>query len=256
MQVTTASTETQKPIGIPINGLIAPTLNNTEILELPSITQWQQRGAIEEPWIKTHPSKRPILTGERLPELNFAHSGAPPSPDGPSYQPIDQNYDKKGQYSKAGANPSNQFDIGLRTPSPSPTSQSVVHSAGSTDLTFPPSRQYPAQQAGEQYFAVMNQQSQNYMDAQHAMSAGQQYSSHSTTTNNMNQYPQYQHHQSPTVLSSGQTQYAQSPASYGGQYAYSGGMTSPHGTNQSVSTSMGHMNPGLPPLQSKHSPKH
>lgn len=196
----------------------------------------QHRGATEEPWITSHYSKRPILSTDRLPDLHLSHLGASEAAGYAS----EQGYGNKHFLASKPA--SQPLDTGLRTPSPSPTSQSIAPSgSGVSDPEHPRHFAY----AGEQYSLAMNQQQPNYMDAQHAMSAGQQYAPHVTTANSMSQYPPYQHHQSPSVLPPHQSQYTQSPASYGPQYGYAAGMTSPQGGTQSSTL---HLTSGLPPL--------
>ena len=214
----------------------------------------QNRGVADHSWITSHHSKRPILATDRLPDLNLSHSGAPLNADAARGPTTEHVYSDPYSNSKQDFYSHNPPDIGLKTPSPSPTSQSIAHSAGSLSETDPTqSRQLHYNNAGETYTIAMNQQPSQYMDAQHSMSAGQQYGSHPTTANSMAHYPSYHHQQQPPVLQPGPGHYAQSPASYAPTYAYSSGMSSPHGSGQPVSSSIpSHMNPGgLPPLPSE-----
>ena len=214
----------------------------------------QNPGAADHSWITSHHSKRPILATDRLPDLNLAHSGSPLATDTTRGAATEHGYSDPYSNSKQEYYSNSHPDIGLKTPSPSPTSQSIAHSAGSLSETDPiHSRQLHYNSAGETYAIAMNQQQPQYMEAQHSMSAGQQYGSHSTTANNMAQYPSYHHQQQPPVLQPGPGHYAPSPASYAPQYAYSSGLSSPHGSGQPVSSSISsHMNPGgLPPLPSE-----
>ena len=176
----------------------------------------QHHGATEEPWITAHQSKRPILSSDRLPGLHLSHLSASGNPDATGVS-------SDHCYSSHFSTPKQTLqsnDIGLKTPSPSPTS------------------------------LAMNQQQQGYTDAHHSMSAGQQYAPQGTTAGGMAPYSSYQHHnQQPSVLQPGHGGYTQSPATHYQHYGYPTGMASPHGSSQSLSSSIpSHMTPGLPPL--------
>lgn len=153
-------------------------------------------------------------------------------------------------------NPSEQSaqqGTGLKTPSPTPTEQNISPPLPN-GLPEGPSTEEPDysnqhhtissyHQIAEPYSATMNQQPQ-YMDShQSYSSAGQSYANQPTTS----QYPQYPHQ--PAVLHPGPATYAPSPT-YGQQYGYSNGVTSPVG--HPVPPSMGsQMNPGMLPLPGK-----
>ena len=216
--------------------------NNTENLELPSITQVPNSGAQSEPWITQHQSKRPILSTDRVADLHLSHLGTSGSP---SYA-TDYAYDPKNlAESKHSTHTPHQSETGLRTPSPSPTSRTAARSGSATaDLEHFQSRQpsYPS----EHYAIAMNQHQPNYLETQHAISGGQQYAPHPSTANNMNQYAAYQGQPSPSVH-----QYSQPPSGYAPHYAYGGGMASPHGSAHHIPTTMGQVNSGLPSLPSR-----
>ena len=138
--------------------------------------------------------------------------------------------------------------IGLKTPSPSPTSlcsAPPIHglpddSEGRSDFTQ--SNHYT--QSNSHFPSAMNPQ-HPYLESQQAqMSGGQPYAPHSTTASGMAQYPNYPQQQ-PPPLQPGPGNYAQSPGY--GQYGYPNSMTSPSGPGHPVSSSMGaQMNSGLP----------
>ena len=201
------------------------------------------RGAPSEPWITSHQSKRPILLSDRLPDFHLSQLGSSENPTYLSNLPYEN---KQFPDSKHPNQTPPHLDIGLRTPSPSPTSQSAAHSgSGSAELGRLQSRH--SSYASDHYSLAMNQHQPNYLETQHPMSSGQQYAPHATTASSMSQYPAYPSQQSPSVMPPSH-QYAQSPTQYSHQYGYGSGMTSPHGATQSIPTSMAqNLNAGLPP---------
>ena len=235
-----------------------PFPNNTEKLELPSISQVHTRGPVDNPWYNSHYSQRSLLSGDRLPNLHLPQSytpspsyGSSSSRSGLSDSSLNGN---GGQYPSSQTSnssyPSANSGIGLKTPSPSPTSQSIAPHSHSLPEETTEHPEYSSQpqgiqsynQVAEPYSVTMNQP-QQYMDShQPHMSAAQSYAPQPTTAGGMSHYPQYQ--QQPPVLQTGPGGYAQPPSSY--QYSYSNGVTSPQGSHP-VSSSIGsQMNPMLP----------
>lgn len=235
---------------------------NTGKLELPSLSQVQPRGSAESSWLISHPSHRRAASSGRLPDLHLPQSyvssaslNANTSRAGglePSNGGIHYSSSHPATYSN------NNPGIGLRTPSPSPTSQ---YSAPPTHrlpgeseqhLEYGKSTQHiqPATQGFDNYSSNMNQQHQYLESQQSQLSGGQSYAPHSSTAGGMAQYSSYQQHQQPPVLQPSPSNYAQSPAY--GQYGYPGGLASPQGPGHPVSSSMGsQMNSGLLPLPGK-----
>ena len=237
-----------------------PFLNNTEKLELPSISQVHTRGPVDVPWYNSHYSQRPILSGDRLPNLHLpqSYTSTPPYGSSSSRSGLsDSSLNGNGSHypssqTSTSSYPSANSGIGLKTPSPSPTSQNIgAHSPGLPEdpvehpvYSSQPQGIQPYTQVTEPYSIAMNQP-QQYMDShQSHMSAGQSYAPQPTTAGGMSHYPQYQ--QQPPVLQTGPGGYAPPPSSYG-QYSYSNGVASPQGGNHPVSSSISsQMNAMLP----------
>ena len=237
---------------------------NTEKLELPSISQVQTRGPADIPWFSSHYSQRPILTGDRLPDLHLPQSYVANTPYNSAASRIgSSDHFPTGQGNHQQSSHTSSYhhvnsEIGLKTPSPSPASQCSVPSihdlpentTESTEYSQPSQNAQNYSQTADHFSSTMNQQ-QQYLDSQQSqMPAGQSYPP-STTAGGMSQYSSYQHQQ-PPVLQPGPGNYAPSPAHYT-QYGYPNGITSPQGPGHPVSSSMGpQMNSGLLPLPSKH----
>lgn len=226
---------------------IRPLTINTEKLELPSLSQVQNRGPVDSAWYSSNYS-RPRLPSDRLPDLHLPQSYAPTTARVGGSESLSGAHGI--QYSAAGSYSDHNTAIGLRTPSPSPTSlcsAPPIHglpeeAEGRSEYTQP--SHYP--QSTTSYPSVMNHQQQYLESQQNQMSGGQPYAPHSTTASGMTQYSSYAQQQ-PPPLQPGPGTYAQSP-SYG-QYGYPNGITSPSGPGHPVSSSMGgQMNPGLLPL--------
>ena len=204
-----------------------------------------------------------MLLGDRLPNLPLPQSYASSVSYGPATARTGTgNSDPAGhnQYSASSTTSSSystaHSSIGLKTPSPSPTSHNLTPHHGLADESSDQSEYSQANSTISHYVSVaepyphtMNQ-SQQYLDShQPHMSAGQSYAPQATTAGSMSHYSPYQ--QSPSVLQSGPANYGPSASSYSG-YGYPNGVTSPPGTGQPVSGSMGQqMNPGLLPLPGK-----
>ena len=234
---------------------------NTGKLELPSISQVHSRGLAETPWFSSHYPQRPLLSGDRLPDIHLPQSYIPP----PGYS-----YSRAGGPAHLATATNAQFptvqtasysqqhpEIGLRTPSPSPTSQCSAPpghelseiSAEHLDYSHRSQHLEPQTESTEQLSGAMNQQQQYLGSEQSHLSAGQPYQPQPSTAGAMSQYSSYQ--QQPPVLQPGPTNYAPAPTHYG-QYGYSNGVTSPQSGGHPVSSSMGpQMNSGLLPLPSK-----
>jgi len=237
-----------------------PFPHNTEKLELPSISQVHTRGPVDIPWYNSHYSQRSLLSGDRLPNLHLPQSytsstsyGLNSSRSGLS----DSSSNGNGSHypssqTSPSSYPSANSGIGLKTPSPSPTSQNIApqphglaeEQAEHSEYSSQPQGIQPYTQVAEPYNITMNQPPQ-YMDShQSHLSAGQSYAPQPTTAGGMSHYPQYQ--QQPPVLQTGPGGYAPPPNSYG-QYSYTNGVTSPQGGSHPVSSSMGpQMNAMLP----------
>lgn len=237
-----------------------PLTINTEKLELPSITQVQNRGLADTPWSSSHYSQRHTHSGDRLPDLHLPQSYGATTPFNPGVSRIGSSDQlSSGQYpaSQSSSYNSANSGIGLKTPSPSPTSQcSAPLTLGLSEHNTQPSGSFqPSQhiqaynQSTESFHSTMNQQQQYLESQQSQMSAGQSYPS-STAAGSISQYSSYQHQQ-PPVLQPGPGNYAPAPTHYAG-YSYPNGITSPQGPGHPVSSSMGpQMNSGLLPLPSK-----
>ena len=224
---------------------------NTEKLELPSISQVQTRGPVDSPWYSSNYS-RSKLPGDRLPDLHLpqSYTSTTARVGGPEH--LSSTHGIPYPTAHTGSYSENNTGIGLKTPSPSPTSlcsAPPLHglpddSEGRSDFTQ--SNHY-TQPTGH-YSNAMNQQHQYLESQQSQMSGGQPYAPHSTTAGGMPQYSTYAQQQ-PPPLQPGPGSYAQSP---GYQYGYPNSIASPSGPGHPVSSSMGgQMNPGgLLPLPS------
>ena len=222
---------------------------NTEKLELPSISQVQTRGPVDRSWFSSNYS-RPKLPSDRLPDLHLPQSYGSTNARIGGSEPFPSAHSIQYSTAQAGSYSDNNTGIGLKTPSPSPTSlcsAPPIHgppedSEGRSEFTQP--SHYT--QSTAHYPNVMNQP-QQYLDSQQSqMSGGQPYAPHSTTASGMPQYPSYAQQQ-PPPLQPGPGSYTQSPGY--GQYGYPNNMTSPSGPGHPVSSSMGgQMNSGLLPL--------
>ena len=236
-------------------------MDNTETLELPSLPQVHTRGPVDVPWYNPHYSQRPPPS-DRLPDLHLPQSYASPSFGANSHRAAadSSSNSRSAQYSVPPDNSSsytaNHPETGLKTPTPSPTSQKLtVQSHGlaeeRADLPAYSSGRQGAPtytQAAEPAFSNMNQPPQ-YMDShQSHIPSSQSYAPQQPSSNGMSQYPPYQ--QPTQVLHSGSGAYAPSPTGYP-QYGYANSVSSPQGPGQQGSASMGHMNPGLPSLPSE-----
>ena len=224
---------------------IRPLIINTEKLELPSISQVQTRGPVDSPWFSSNYS-RPKLPSDRLPDLHLPQSYARIG----GSEPLSSVHGIQYSTAHTGSYTDNNTGIGLKTPSPSPTSLCSAapiqglpdESEGRSD--FAQSNHYP--QPTGHYPSAMNQQHQYLESQQSQMSGGQPYAPHPTTASGMTQYPSYAQQQ-PPPLQPGPSSYAQSPGY--GQYGYPNTITSPSAPGHPVSSSMGgQMNSGLLPL--------
>lgn len=196
----------------------------------------QTRGQADVPWYSSSLDQR---SGGRLPELQLPQSYGPiETIPPPSHPPFFTN---------------KTTDIGLKTPSPSPTALASppqghpIHQGSTEPSSYTHHLTYSA--PSEPYSTMDHQQQQYLASQQSHMSQGQTYAPPSTTA--LPQYPSYQSQQ-PPVLQPAPHSYPPTQSPYSQGYTYANGMPSPHGSNQPVSTSMGHsMNTGLPPLPSK-----
>ena len=226
---------------------------NTEKLELPSISQVQTRGPAETPWPSSHYSSRPLFSGDRLPNLNLPQSYIAT----PGYS-FSRTGGQDHLVSGSSSYPHHNSGIGLKTPSPSPTSQCSAPPTHNLkediveNLDYAPRGQEVHSQGRniDNFPNTMNQQ-QQYLGSEHShLSAGQSYQPQPTTAGGMAQYSSYQQQQ-PPVLQPGPNNYAPAPTHYG-QYSYPNGLASPQSAGHPVSSSMGTlMNSGLLPPPSK-----
>ena len=221
---------------------------NTEKLELPSISQVQTRGPVDSPWFSSHYS-RSRLPGDRLPDLHLPQSYASTAARVGGPEPLSSAHGIQYSTAHTGSYSDNNTGIGLKTPSPSPTSlcsAPPIHGLpddpeGRSEFT-----QSGYSQSTGHYPSAMNQQHQYIESQQNQMSGGQPYAPHSTTASGMTQYSTYAQQQ-PPPLQPGPGSYAQPPAY--GQYGYPNSITSPSAPGHPVSSSMGGpMNQGLLPL--------
>ena len=132
-------------------------------------------------------------------------------------------------------------NIGLKTPSPSPTSLNGAPPTNGLleDTTDHPGYSNPEQHsqqytpAQDSYSGSMNQHPQ-YMDSQTPhMPGGHSYTSQASGGGSMPQYASYQ--QQPSVMHPGSNSYAPSPGGYSQYNGYSG-VTSPHSAHQGSSS--------------------
>ncbi len=191
----------------------------------------QTRGQADGSW---YPNSQVQRSAGRLPELPLLHSYS--SLEALNHQSHPPLYTNK------------TTDIGLKTPSPSPTSQfsprgqSVTH--GSAEASNY-AHQIPYTAPPEQY-STMDHQQQYLASQQSHLSQGQSYAPQSSTASSIAQYPSYP--SQPPVLQPAPHPYAPSQSQYTQNYPYSNGIPSPHGSNQSVASHS--MNAGLPSLPS------
>lgn len=246
------------------SGHSRPVSTNTEKLELPSISQVHTRGPVDVPLYNSHYSQRPVLSGDRLPNLHLPQSYASTASYGPTTTRTGVGESHSGghnQYSASTTSSSSyttaQSSVGLKTPSPSPTSHNLPSHPGVPDESPDPS-DYSQPNSTISHYAPVTEpfhptmnQSQQYLDShQPHMSAGQSYAPQATTAGSTSLYSPYQ--QQLSVLQSGPPSYGSSASSYGQYGGYTNGVTSPQGTGQPVSGSMGQqMNSGLLPLPGK-----
>ena len=225
----------------PLFGHSRPFHDNTEKLELPSISQVHTRGSADVPWYNAHSAQRSLLSGDRLPNLQLpqTYASQPASGTPPRVGSFDSGSNYSNNYTpsltSASSYPADP-STGLKTPSPSEGSPNVS-SHVPKDTALP----YSSQAEGGQIYAqesdpysAMNQP-QQYIDSRHShMSTGPSYATQPQTTGGMSHYSQYAQ-QAPS-LQNGPSSYGQTQPSYS-QY-YGGDVTSPQSTNQPVATSM------------------
>ena len=250
--------ETLLEFALSCQGHSRPFSTNTEKLELPSISQVHTLGPVDVPWYNHHSSQRPLLSGDRLPNFHLPHTTPSNVSSGANSSRIDplDSSSSGSQYTpsqtRLSSYPSASSGVGLKTPSPSPTSH---HLAPQNPGLPDPSQQldYSAQNQSvhftEPYSSAMNQ-SQQYLDSNQAhISSAQSYAPQPTTASGMNHFSHYP--QQPQALQTGPGSYAPSPSSFS-QYGYPNGVTSPQGGGQPVSASLGsQMNSQLLPLPGK-----
>lgn len=246
--------------GKPEEGHSRPSQFNTEKLELPSISQVQNRGPADVPWFNHSTySQRSPFSGDRLPDLHLPQSySSSASYSALSARSNGTNGVYTAQQPAAAAYSGTHQNIGLKTPSPSPTSlNGAPQSNGLLDEAADHSGFANPEHNAQQYdpvngsFGSAMNQHQQYMDSQHSqLPSGQAYPPQVSSASTMPSYGQYQ--QQLPVMHPGSNSYAQSPAGYN-HYAYSG-VTSPH-AGQSVPSSMNsQMNPNIPPRKTTPSP--
>ncbi|KAL8678728.1 MAG: hypothetical protein Q9186_004962, partial [Xanthomendoza sp. 1 TL-2023] len=204
---------------------------------------------------------RPAFSAlKRLPDLQLPQSYASSAP----YSAISSRLNGNNAVYPSQQTPTTGFagqpNIGLKTPSPSPTS---LNGAAPSNGLLEDSVDHPGysnpdpnvqhyQPAHESYSNNMNQH-QQYMDSQQShMPVGQSYTSQASGAGSMPQYPTYQ--QQPPVMHPGPNSYAPSPSAYG-QYNGYNGVTSPHSAQQ-ASSSMGSQMLPLPTMPSSGHPQH
>lgn len=201
-----------------------PDPDNTEKLELPSISQVHSRGPVDAPWYNTQFTPRPTVSSERLPALPQIQSGANPSsnsssPRGGSISSasaINSSASSHTSYSSS----VNGSHSGFKTPSPEQTPQTLgrdPHSLNGQSQESPFAQQH--QQSGYGYatdsYANMNQM-QSYADVQqhHMPNPG-----HATSSGPPSTIGHYASYQQPPYLQPGPTnpmvQGYSYPSSYG-----------------------------------------
>ncbi|KAI4100089.1 MAG: hypothetical protein LQ339_005611 [Xanthoria mediterranea] len=163
------------------------------------------------------------------------------------------------QHASGAVYPGTHPNIGLKTPSPSPTSLNGAPANGLLEDTAEhPGYSNPEQNsqqytpAHDSYSGNMNQHPQ-YLDSQAPhMPGGQSYTSQAPGGGSMPQYASYQ--PQPSVMHPGSNSYAPSPGGYG-QYGGYNGVTSPHSSHQG-SSSMGSQMLPLPTMPSSGHAQH
>lgn len=204
-----------------------PDPDNTEKLELPSISQVHSRGPVDAPWYNTQFTPRPTVSSERLPALPQIQSGANPSsnsssPRGGSISSasaINSSASSHTSYSSS----VNGSHSGFKTPSPEQTPQTLgrdPHSLNGQSQESPFAQQH--QQSGYGYatdsYANMNQM-QSYADVQqhHMPNPG-----HATSSGPPSTIGHYASYQQPPYLQPGPTNSMVQGYSY--QSSYGNGM--------------------------------
>ena len=203
-----------------LTGRLRPFPYNTGKLELPSLSQVNARGPADVPWYSAQAGQRSLLISDRLPDPHIPQSYATSTSVGTRPSRVGS-FDSNSEYShsapsltSASSFPSVDTGLGIKTP-PSESSPGIPGH-------FPKEQHFMHETA---YGGAMNQ-SQSYLDTQHAhMSTGSSYAPQSQTTG-MSHYAQYP----PQTTNA----YAPSQPSYSHYY---GGVTSPQSTGQQVSVS-------------------
>ena len=240
-------------------GHSGPFVDNTGKLELPSISQVHTRSPVDIAWYNHHAAQRPLLSSDRLPNLQLPQT-YPPSTSSVTSSSRIGSLDSSSNYSSnpyppsvtsVSSYPSINHGIALKTPSPSPAPQTASSQPHGHSEDTGPHPQYHSQpqssygQDPESYGGAMNA-NQQYTDSQHShLSGGPPYTPQSQTSGGMAHYPQYQQQAPPLQPIHGS--YAPSP-SYG-QYGYATGVTSPQNAGQPVAAPQ--MNSQQHPLPGK-----
>ena len=199
--------------------------DNTEKLDLPSISQVQTRGPSDVPYYNAHAAQRPLYVSERLPSLpppppQQAYSSGTGSPRVSSISSVASSHTgSQSSFTSAASS------LGPKTP-PTPTAHVHPSLTGPSTQSIAGYEQYPAMNQGEMYYPPPH------------MSAGQAPPPQTVTSGAMTHYS----HQQPPLLQPGPAQYSAPPYQ---QYGYANGLTSPP-TGPPVSSTMG--GPNVLPL--------
>ena len=229
--------------------------NQTEKLDLPSISQVHPQASLDGSQYNQYSAKRSSVLGGQTsnPQIPEAYSSGVPSVAATSRTTSIDSLSYGNQYPSSVTSLSSHTSvgstIGLKSPPVSPANlqhPSSVQGLPQQYLNSQHGRQSYAQYPESYRYAMNNQPPHNWDSHQSQMSNSQSYAGQPATAGGMPQYAHYQQHQQMMHPSSGA--YAPSSGSYG-HYTYGNGVTSPPGSAQSVSASMSsQMNSQLLPL--------
>lgn len=222
---------------------ISDLINQTEKLDLPSISSVQTRGPSDVPYYNHHAAQRPLYVNDRLPSLPLpqpqqAYSSGTSSPRVGSLSSLGSSSILNGSSHSSYTTASSSN--GPKTPSPTiPSNTGLPPSLSQTNYnnTSPSGTAYPYSQ---EYNSTMNHGPQDMYYPSH-ISTGQPPAPQTVTSGGMGHYPQQ--HQQPPLLQPGPAQYSQpAPGPYNQYGGYSNGLTSPQSAGHQVPGSMGQGN--------------
>ncbi|KAL8638253.1 MAG: hypothetical protein Q9228_004586, partial [Teloschistes exilis] len=215
----------------------------------------QNRGPVDVPWFNQAAySQRPFFSGDKLPDLQLPQAYNTNASYGPVASRLNgaNGVYPSQQTSTPGYSVAQPANIGLKTPSPSPTSlngtapsSGLLEEAAEHTVYSSPETVVQQYTSANDYGNTMNHH-QQYIDSQQShVPSGQPYTSQASSAGSMPPYTHYQ--QQLPVMHPGPNSYAPSSGGYN-QYGYNG-VTSPHGGQPPSSMAMpssGHPYGGAP----------